>query len=265
MALRQLSFDAARTIRGKFKPSTAAERAFYKSLRSVAQVSGRMVESSISGVTIHDPRALDLALKRYSQQLEPWAVRQSAKLLESVQRSNKRAYINKSKAIGLAIEFGAGEDMARKAAMILLNEQVTLIKSIPLEAGQRAQKIALEAALHGTRAEPDEDTIAELKKQLGLTTEVATSRAKLIALTETARATAAINQSRAQGIGSNEYRWHNSADEAVRHAHMWYRGKRIQGRIFSWDDPPTLDDGTTGHPGTFVRCRCFAEPVFADE
>jgi SPP1 gp7 family putative phage head morphogenesis protein len=129
----------------------------------------------------------------------------------------------------------------------------------------RAQKIAFEAATTGTRAEADEDTIAELQKQMGLSTEVATSRALLIARTETARANAAINQSRAMSVGSNQYRWHNSGDEAVRHSHRVYKGRKLQGVIFSWDKPPTLSDGMTGHPGTFPNCRCFAEPVFADE
>jgi uncharacterized protein with gpF-like domain len=66
-------------------------------------------------------------------------------------------------------------------------------------------------------------------------------------------------------VGSNQYRWHNSGDGAVRHSHKIYKGKKLQGMIFSWDAPPTLDDGMTGHPGTFPRCRCFAEPVFGDE
>src|SRR5208283_5475748 len=135
-------------------------------------------------------------------------------------------------------------------AVKLLTEQVALIKSIPIEAGLRAQKIAYEAALQGVRAEANADTIAELQKQLGLSTEVATSRAMLIARTETARANATINQARAQTVGSNQYRWHNSGDAAVRHSHKVYKGRKLQGMTFNWDAPPTLDDGMTGHPGT---------------
>lgn len=263
--MRSLSFDAKKTVRGKFKPSRAAEIQFYKSLRKVAQVSGHIVERHVDGVTIHDTKAMQDALKKYSEQIEPWATRQSAKLLEQVQKSNKRAYQNKSKAIGSALKLNVGEAEVGKVALRLLNEQVALIKSIPIEAGLRAQKLAYDAFLHGTRAEANKDTIAEIQKELGLSTEVATSRAKLIAITETARANAAINQSRAVAVGSGQYRWHNSGDEAVRKSHKIYKGKRLQGRVFSWDDPPTLDDGMKGHPGTFPRCRCFAEPVFDNE
>lgn len=253
------------TLKGKFKPSTTAERDFLRGLKKVARVSGHIVEAHVEGATIKQTEEMQKALNDYAKLITPWARRQTQKLLEQVQRSNKRAYQNKSKAIGRAISNPDIDGETLLVAQALQNEQVSLIQSIPIEAGLRAQKIALEAALHGTRAQPDQDTVAELQKQLGLSTEVAISRAQLIAITETARANAAINQTRAQNVGSRQYRWHNSGDEAVRPSHKKYKGKQLQGMIFSWDDPPTLDDGMTGHPGTFPRCRCFAEPVFDDE
>lgn len=266
MDFRKLTFDAGKTLKGKFKPSTAAERQFYRQLKKVAQASGHIVERHARpGAKIVDEKRMQAELKKYSEDLEPWAARQSAKLLEQVQKSNKRAYQNKSKAIGVALEVGVGEQATGEAALALLNEQVGLIKSIPIEAGLRAQKIAYEAVLAGTRAEANEDTIAQLEQELGLSTEVATSRAMLIARTETARANAAINQARATAVGSGQYRWHNSGDGAVRESHRIYHGKKLQGQIFSWDDPPTLSDGMTGHPGSFPNCRCFAEPIFPDE
>lgn len=265
MAFKELTFDAKKTFKGNFKPSSNAERDFYRALKKVAQVSGHIVDTYVNGAVISKSYEMQEALKKYSENLTPWAVRQSAKLLQQVQKSNKRAYQNKSKTMGRLLQSTFAESEVGDLAVSLLNEQVGLIKSIPVEAGLRAQKIAYEAFLHGTRAAPDQDTIAELEKQMGLTTEVATSRAQLIAVTETARANAAINQSRAMSVGSHQYRWHNSGDGAVRHSHKFYKGKPMQGQIFSWDKPPTLDDGTKGHPGTFPRCRCFAEPVFDDE
>jgi SPP1 gp7 family putative phage head morphogenesis protein len=265
--MRSLTFDVfkKKTLKGKFKPSNAAERQFFKQLKKVAQASGHIVERHVDGPKLVDEMQMQRALKDYSEALTPWARRQAARLLEEVQRSNKTAYRNKSKAIGKQLDLITTESDVGLTALGLMNEQVELIKSIPIEAGLRAQKIAFEAALHGTRAAPDEDTIKELQEQLGMSTEVAISRAQLIARTETARANAKINQARAQAVGSNQYRWHNSGDEAVRHSHKFLHGKRLQGMIFSWDNPPTLDDGMTGHPGTFPNCRCFAEPVFDTE
>jgi SPP1 gp7 family putative phage head morphogenesis protein len=256
---------ASKTIKGKFRPSPTAERDFMRSLKKVARVSGHIIENHVDGVKINDDAQLQRLLREYSKLIGPWANRQSQKLLQQVQRSNKRAYANKSKALGKAFKAGMGDTQVGEVAMLLQIEQVGLIQSIPIEAGVRAQKIAYEAALHGTRAQPDLDTIAELQKQLGLSTEVAISRAQLIAVTETARANASINQARAMAVGSPAYRWHNSGDAAVRKSHKTYKGQRLQGKIFHWDKPPTLDDGMQGHPGTFPRCRCFAEPIFDDE
>jgi SPP1 gp7 family putative phage head morphogenesis protein len=265
MDFRKITFDVKETLRGKFKPSTAAEKQFYRQLRKVAEASGHVIERHAHGARLIDEKQMMEELASYSEKLGPWATKQAAKMLERVQKSNKRAYQQKSKAIGTALKVGVGDKEAGMRAASLLFEQVDLIKSIPLEAGLRAQKIAYEAVMEGTRTTPDEDTIRELEKQMGFSTHVARTRAMLIARTETARANAAINQARAQSVGSNQYRWHNSGDEAVRKSHRVLKGKRLQGRIFSWDDPPTLDDGMRGHPGTFPNCRCFSEPVFSDE
>lgn len=263
--IRSLTFDAGKTIKGKFKPSVAAEREFYKQLRKVAQHSGHIVEQHADGAILVNENAMQEELRRYAEKLGPWATRQATKMLQQVQNSNKRAYQQKSKAIGTALKLGVAEKDVGETALALLNEQVVLIKSIPLEAGLRAQKIASDAFFAGTRAEANEDTIRQLEEEMGFSTRAAISRATLIARTETARANASINQSRAVSVGSNQYRWHNSGDEEVRHAHKFYKGRRLQGMIFYWDDPPTLDDGMKGHPGTFPNCRCFAEPIFGDE
>jgi SPP1 gp7 family putative phage head morphogenesis protein len=276
-----------KTLRGKFKPSRDAEKQFYKSLKKVAQVSGHIVEqyTDLQSISITNEAAMMKAVEEYSKTITPWAYSQSAKLLNAVQKSNSRAYKNVNKKIGRLLESDLLESGNEMLAKDLMDEQVALIKSIPIEAAKRAQKIAYENFLKGTRAKPDNDIVKqfekeeraklgitekddsteELRDQLARTTEVAISRAQLIAITETARANASINQSRAMSVGSRQYRWHNSGDGAVREAHEFYRGKPMEGMIFSWDSPPTLDDGTKGHPGTFPRCRCYAEPILDDE
>ena len=266
MKFKSLTFDAKKAMKGHFKPSTSAERQFVKALMRVARASGHIIDAHVAThddldkLLKNDPQ-LQKELAAYSKKIGPWATRQSAKLLEKVQRSNRLAYQKQSKLLGKAFKENLTDTDIGGVAARLMAEQVALIQSIPLEAGERAQKIAFEAALSGKRAEASQDTIRELQKQLGLSTEVAESRAKLIAVTETARANASINQARAMSVGSTSYRWHNSGDGAVRHSHRVFRGRAMQGQIFRWDAPPTLSDGMTGHPGTFPRCRCFAEPV----
>lgn len=266
MNIRRLTLVVdAKTVRGKFQPSTAAEKQFYKQLKKVAQHAGHIIEQHTDGVVILNTQAMQDDLRRYAEKLGPWAIRQSSKMLQTVRNSNKRAYQQKSKAIGIALNLVIADTDVGEAALAILNEDVGLITSIPIEAGLRAQKIAAEAFFNGTRAEANEDTIRQLEQEMGFSTQAAISRAYLIARTETARANAAFNQARAVSVGSGQYRWHNSGDGAVRESHKTYKGRPLQGRIFSWDDPPTLDDGMKGHPGTFPNCRCFAEPIFGGE
>lgn len=244
----------AKTIRGKFQPSSTAEREFYKQLKKVAQASGHLVDQYTHKGVITAEKELQDELRRYSEKLGPWAERQAAKMLLQVQNSNKRAYQIKSKSIGLKLKLDVAEQNVGRVARTLLHDQVGLIKSLPLEAGLRAQEISAKNFYAGTRAEANAGTIQELVEQMGMSTEVATTRAMLIARTETARANATINQARAMAVGSNQYRWHNSGDEAVRPSHKRIKGRILQGMIFSWDSPPTLDDGMTGHPGEFPNC-----------
>ena len=265
MRQRGKTRDAKITVKGKFKPSSAAEKEFFRALKKVAQASSQIINAHVDGVKILEPLEMKRTLEAYSKLIGPWAARQSAKLLDQVQKSNKKAYRAKSNLLAEGMQLMGNESQEGLLAASLMQEQVALIKSIPIEAGLRAQKIAYEAVLSGTRAEANKDTVSELQKQLGLTEEVAISRAKLISITETARANAAINQSRAMSVGSKQYRWRNSGDGAVRESHKRRKGKQLDGQIFSWDEPPTLDDGTKGHPGTFPRCRCYAEPVFDTE
>lgn len=238
-----------------FEASRAAENEFRRALKKVAKVSHHIVEAHIDGAKVEREPEMMAALKAYAKLIEPWARRQAAKMLAHVSKSNKAAYAKNSKTIGRELTLLAGRDVGRVAAD-LMTANVALIKSIPEKAGLRAQELAREAFFNGTRAE-------EIAKELPKN--VSESTATLIARTEVARANASFNQARAMAAGSRQYRWHNSGDEAVRPAHRKYKGEKIQGHVFSWDQPPTLDDGTTGHPGTFPNCRCYAEPYFPEE
>lgn len=285
--IRSLSFDAKKAAReskkSKFKASSAAERDFYRALKRVAQMSGSIVDAHTEGADITSLKKMTKALEDYSKQIEPWARRQSAKMLEAVSRSNIRAYKRDSKAIGKALEAGVGQGETGRVAVALMNEQVALIKSLPIEAGLRAQRIAAENFLKGNRAQVDPETVerflrerrqdiefhnmfarasgtAEFKEEMERSTEVAVNRAKLIARTETARANSSFVQARAQSVGSTHYIWRTTMDGAERESHAKMNGKTI-----AYANPPRLSDGTTGHAGTFPNCRCWQDPVLPDD
>jgi SPP1 gp7 family putative phage head morphogenesis protein len=241
-----------------FKASQAAEAEFAKALRKIGRTSGHIVEAHVDGDRIKNSAEMEAALKAYSKLIDPWARRQAAKMLEKVQKANQRAYAKNSKIMGRLMQTTVAEGQVGETAAMLMQEQVELIKSIPVRAAERAQKLSLEAAFQGKRA-------SEVAEELMRSTQVSESDAIRIARTEVARSNAYINMTRSQAVGATHYKWRNSHDAAVREAHKRYNGKQLDGMVFSWNDPPTLDDGTTGHPGTFPNCRCYAEPIFDED
>jgi SPP1 gp7 family putative phage head morphogenesis protein len=234
-----------------FKPSTSAEITFIRQLRKVGVAAGHIVGLYIDGTHIIDAVAMQAALKAYSKALDPWARNQAKKMLLTVENANKRAMKSNSKLIGQGLRLVA-ESAVGEASRKLMDEQVELIKSIPLKAGERAQKLSMEAVLNGERA-------SEVAKRLIDSGKVAESDANLIARTEVARASSVLTQARATAIGSTNYVWRTSKDAAVRESH-----KEMEGKVERWDSPPELSDGTTGNPGTFPNCRCYPEPIFTD-
>lgn len=239
----------------KFKPSSTAETQFARALRKVGRVSGHLVEAHVEGHKLRNDPELQAALKAYSRLIDPWARKQAAKMLDRVSKNNRKQMRKQSEQIGTLLKLNVAQSEVGKTAAQLLQEHVEEIKSIPLKAGLRAQKLSMQAVYEGRRAD-------EVAEELARSGKVSESTAILIARTEVAKAGASINQARAQAVGSHQYRWRNSGDSEVRHSHKRYQGKQLDGMVFSWDAPPTLDDGMTGHPGTFPNCRCYAEPVF---
>lgn len=130
-------------------------------------------------------------------------------------------------------------------------DQVTLIKSLPLEAAERVHRLAIEGIETGGRA-------SSLAAEIMRTGEVTQSRATLIARTETGRVSTVLTQVRAEHIGSPGYTWRTVGDSDVRPSH-----RAMDRQFVPWGKPPTLD-GLTGHAGAIPNCRCYCEPVIPD-
>ena len=165
----------------------ASERRYYSDLKKIARAASAIVLSHTDGAKF-EMSALKL-LAQYSEQLTPWAIRTAQKMLRDANGQSDRFFTAQMKAIGKEYNKQLAESYAGRAATKLLNEQVTLIKSIPLEAGIRAQELSQKAAADGSRAD-------EVARELMRTEEVTESRAMLIARTEVSKANATFNEAR---------------------------------------------------------------------
>lgn len=88
--------------------------------------------------------------------------------------------------------------------------------------------------------------------------EVTKKHARFIARQESSLFVSKYRQARYEAAGVNKYIWSSSQDERVRKDH-----RDLNGRVFSWDNPPIVDKATgkRGHPGEDYNCRCVALPV----
>lgn len=243
-ALRREERAKRLAARERFKLAKNASRGYAKQLRQVAKQVGAIAEGLIS-----DPGKMMRAMREYAGLLKPWAEAVAEKQIAEADQRDKRAWQ------GLASEMGQElrAELPKTEFVQIMAEQVRLITSLPLEAAQRVHKLTEEAMLQGRRA-------AEVAKEILRTGEVTTSRAMLIARTETSRTSTALTETRAKYVGSEGYIWRTSGDSDVRELH-----KKLEGKFIKWSEPPIAgENGERAHAGAIFNCRCYCEPILPD-
>lgn len=203
--------------------------------------------------TIADIDAIAKFLTAYSDTIDGWANAVSRRMLAEVNLKDARSWEQHAQEMGLAIQRELRSAPTGAAMMTLHNDQVSLIKSLPLDAATKAQAIARESLVTGERME-------DLRKRIQNLGDITKSRATLIARTEVSKAHTALTQARAEHVGSEGYIWRTVGDYDVRPSH-----KRMEGKFIRWDQPPEVDPGYNYHAGAFPNCRCWPEPVLKAE
>lgn len=195
---------------------------------------------------------IEQLLRRYAEALTPWAEATAARMLEDLNRRDEQAWMQQAQEMSRALRDELRRAPTGETMRALMAEQVTLIKSIPLEAAKRVHRLTIEALEDGTRA-------AEISKMIQASGSVAKSRADLIARTEVGRTATALTEARALHVGSPGYFWRTSRDSDVREDH-----RILEGRFITWDNPPIADrrTGRRAHAGCIYGCRCYPEVVF---
>jgi SPP1 gp7 family putative phage head morphogenesis protein len=201
---------------------------------------------------VKDPQALQNALNGYASLIRPWATSVAAAMLADVNARTERMWKQLSAELGQELGKEIATAPTGQRMQELMSEQVNLITSLPTSAAQRVHDLTMAAIVDGTRAE-------QVAKEILDTTNVTTSRARLIARTEVARTASVLTQARAEYAGSEGYIWRTSGDADVRDSHAEMEGKYVR-----WSQAPLLSDGTRTHAGQIYNCRCFAEPIFPD-
>ena len=193
-----------------------------------------------------------VTLQKYAQLIEPWAGSVATTMIKEVAARDKDAWNKVAARMGRGLRREIDTAPTGQVMRSLLAEQVTLIKSLPLEAAERVHKLTTAGISQGQRASSIVGKIME-------TGDVTRSRATLIARTETSRTATSLTMARALHVGSTHFIWHTAGDSDVRASH-----KKLNGLSFRWDDPPECDPGYHALPGGIWNCRCWPEPLISD-
>lgn len=241
--------------RSRWEQARVAENSYNARLRMVARVVGQIIEGHSLGDIVDDmaERRIRYALRDYADRLEPWAKSVARYMLADVERRNERTWKQVAKDMGRSLRAEIEQAPTGMVYTALMDQQVALIKSLPLKAAERVHALVTEGLVDSRRA-------AEIAKAISETEGITARRATLIARTEVARAAASFTQARAMYAGSEGYIWRTSEDGAVRDTH-----KKMNGKYVRWDAPPKTDESLDPyHAGCGPNCRCFPDPVLPD-
>lgn len=239
-----------------YKPNSIA-RGYERDLRTIAREVGRIIsgfqekangkiKGALGGVS-----AMQKTLEDYARILGPWAKVKGAEIAAQADRADRKAWEAATAEMSIGIKNAVRYGSVAQTFRGIMQEQVRLITSLPVEAGQRVHKLVITGMEDSQRAD-------EVAKEIMRSGEVTQARAMLIARTETTRAATAFTQARSTSIGSQGYIWRTAHDSDVRPSH-----REMEGKYVAWNNPPTLD-GLTGHAGALPNCRCYPEPVIPE-
>ena len=244
-----------RNSRNKRQPPQArrAERNYSAQLRKLAKQVGKIIGGFDTSDASTIP-TLEEMMQRYAESLMPWAISTASKMLDEVNQRDLLNWKASSEEMSVALRQEIMHAPIGRLMQKLLDEQVSLIRSIPIEAAKRVHDLTLKGITEGTRAK---NIAAEIMRS----GEVAQSRAMTIARTEVSRTQALLTEARAQSAGITQYQWMTAQDGTVRPEH-----KALNGKVFSWNDPPIADhrSGARANPGCIYNCRCWPRPIFTN-
>lgn len=140
---------------------------------------------------------------------------------------------------------------------IQIEENASLIKTLPTDVVKKVTKDISDMALKGMRASEIAKVIREQ------TDKYSRASAKLIARTEVSKTTTALTKARCDNLDLHWYVWRTMEDgDRVRKSH-----RIMEGVLVNWNEPPSPEalagEKSVGnyHAGNIWNCRCYPEPL----
>lgn len=134
-----------------------------------------------------------------------------------------------------------------------VSDNVDLITTVPKNMLGEMRQIMIDGYKNGALPK---DLAEKIQDAYGMSK----AHAQFIARDQMAKLSAQITEKEHRDAGVTRYKWSDSGDERVRESH-----RRLNGHVFSYDNPPETDGGRHCNPGQDFNCRCVAIPVFEED
>lgn len=262
-AIRQALIERGKNTSSERKvagvpPPLSPEVDYRKQLLGLQKQIDRMVEEEIFPLlTYYQPRYIQdtprqdvlKEVARLTQQLL-YPVDRFSKIAAStfvvdVNKINReRLYQSFQKSFGFSVATLLKTENIVKPMNNAIDENVKLIKSIPVESLDRVKKIISAGMTQGR-------TAGDIRNQLREGFGISERRVRLIARDQTSKINGELTRIRALEVGSDDYIWIGRNDALERPTHKANNNKK-----FSWHKKPA-----TGHPGEDYQCRCYAKLI----
>lgn len=184
------------------------------------------------------------------------------KIAEMLRKSSVKEWkriIRQTLGVDIAEEYYSKE-MYEYIIKLWISDNVSRIKSIPNQALDDMRQIMLDGFIKGR-------SVRDIQRSIQEQYDVTKNKAAMLARDQISTLNAQFSQMQQKDAGCKEYRWSDSRDSRVRDCH-----RELNGKIFSWDDPPEMwyytksrgkvMTGRRCHPGEDFCCRCVAIPIF---
>lgn len=235
------------------------EYEFRTSLFKICNIFNRIAKS-----TSHDKAAFNKAMFDFqnSEQYERFITSSVKRMVTGLNQGNSRTWREAAKKAtkGKMLYQALMEELDKGTHRIIENqviENVSLIKTLPMDVADKVVRDIEEATYKGKRA-------SEMEKMIrSKTNQHARASARLIARTEVSKTTTALTKARSQELDLHWYVWRTALDgDRVRKSH-----RNMEDVLVNWNEPPSpeqlVGEKNVGyyHAGNIWNCRCYPEPL----
>lgn len=199
-------------------------------------------------------------MSRFTQLFEKQSKTLAERMVDGAAKSSQAALHGSLKALsgGLSLKTGVVPEGMQDVAKAVVEENVSLIKSIPQQYFKDITGSVMRSITTGRGLA---DLVPAIEKYDGQTKR----RAKNLALDQTRKAYNSINKQRMQAVGVKQFEWlHSGGGKVPRESHL-----KISGHIFNFaslyaeQEALGVPVSDRGIPGEAINCRCTMLPVIS--